>query len=50
MAVFDVDASGMENRHLGMATREDNSGRDAGEEATSTQLICLSMNEKKVLS
>ena len=29
MAAFDVDASGMENRHLGMATREDNGGCDA---------------------
>ena len=36
IAVFDVDASGMENRHLGMATREDNGGCDAGEEAKRT--------------
>ena len=45
MAVFDVDASGMENRHLGMVTREDNGGCDAGGEAKSTQLIRLSMDE-----
>ena len=41
--LFHVEASGIENSDLGMATREDNDGCDAGEEAKSAKLILLSM-------